>query len=81
MPVFLTWCIERIENDLNQDGIYRVAANQSIVHSLRLQVDQGVEQDKWKFGQDTHVLCGALKERGLKNAKLSYKQDSIFEPV
>ena len=38
-----------------------MAANQSTVHSLRLQVDQGQDIEKWKYGQDTHVLCGALK--------------------
>lgn len=61
VPAFVDWCLERIDKDLAQDGIYRVAANQSTVHSLRMQVDQGVDAEKWKYGNDTHVLCGALK--------------------
>lgn len=61
VPAFVDWCLERIDKDLTQDGIYRVAANQSTVHSLRMQVDQGVDAEKWKYGNDTHVLCGALK--------------------
>ena len=61
MPQFITWCIEHIEKDIEQDGIYRVAANQATVHALRLDVDRGVERAKWKYGNEVHVVCGALK--------------------
>ena len=61
MPEFITWCIEHIEKDIDQDGIYRVAANQATVHALRLDVDRGVERAKWKYGNEVHVVCGALK--------------------
>ena len=61
MPEFITWCIEHIERDIEQDGIYRVAANQATVHALRLDVDRGVERTKWKYGNEVHVVCGALK--------------------
>ena len=65
VPEFVTWCIEHIERDLDTDGIYRVAANQATVHSLRLDVDQRVEKSKWKYGSDIHVICGALKVKNL----------------
>ena len=61
VPEFITWCIEHIERDIEQDGIYRVAANQATVHALRLDVDRGVERTKWKYGNEVHVVCGALK--------------------
>ena len=70
VPEFVTWCIEHIERDLDTDGIYRVAANQATVHSLRLDVDQRVEKSKWKYGSDIHVICGALKVKiQFKSAK------------
>ena len=32
-----------------------------MVHSLRMDVDQRLEKSKWKFNNEIHVVCGALK--------------------
>merc|ERR1712131_163795 len=81
VPEFVTWCIEHIERDLDTDGIYRVAANQATVHSLRLDVDQRVEKSKWKYGSDIHVICGALKLffRELPDAIIKPKKEMDYQ--
>ena len=88
MPEFITWCIEHIEKDIVQDGIYRVAANQATVHALRLDVDRGVERAKWKYGNEVHVVCGALKVgihrccRLIIDSKLFFRElpESLINP-
>jgi len=81
VPEFITWCIEHIERDIEQDGIYRVAANQATVHALRLDVDRGVERTKWKYGNEVHVVCGALKLffRELPEALINPKTDTQYQ--
>ena len=63
MPQFVNWCIGIIECDLGQDGIYRVPANQSVVQTLRYDVDRGKPQSEWQYNNDVHVVCGTLKVR------------------
>merc|ERR1712131_44692 len=81
VPEFITWCIEHIERDIEQDGIYRVAANQATVHALRLDVDRGVERTKWKYGNEVHVVCGALKLffRELPEALINPKTETQYQ--
>lgn len=76
IPHFVQRCIaaiERTEENLKTDGIYRASGNLSQVQKIRLQVDQNklevIDQE-----QDVHVLTGALKLffRELKEPLIPY---------
>ncbi|XP_075235516.1 uncharacterized protein LOC142332635 isoform X2 [Lycorma delicatula] len=63
VPVFVQHCIEcieRTEENMKTDGLYRASGNLSQVQKIRLHVDQNklsiLDQE-----EDVHVLTGALK--------------------
>uniref|UniRef100_A0A1B6LTH6 Rho GTPase-activating protein 12 n=1 Tax=Graphocephala atropunctata TaxID=36148 RepID=A0A1B6LTH6_9HEMI len=77
VPLFVQHCIrciERTEENMKTDGLYRASGNLSQVQKIRLQVDQNVysllEQE-----EDVHVLAGTLKLffRELKQPLIPFK--------
>lgn len=76
IPEFVQRCvaaIERSEENLKTDGLYRASGNLSQVQKIRLQVDQNnlsvIDQE-----EDVHVLTGVLKLffRELKEPLIPY---------
>lgn len=67
-------CIEKSEENMKTDGLYRASGNLSQVQKIRLQVDQNnlsvIEEE-----EDVHVLTGALKLffRELKEPLIPYQ--------
>uniref|UniRef100_A0A8D8LL24 Rho GTPase-activating protein 12 n=1 Tax=Cacopsylla melanoneura TaxID=428564 RepID=A0A8D8LL24_9HEMI len=66
-------CIEKSEDNMKTDGLYRASGNLSQVQKIRLQVDQN-NLSVLDEEEDVHVLAGALKLffRELKEPLIPY---------
>jgi len=77
VPTFVQKCIdliEKSEDNMKTDGLYRASGNLSQIQKIRLQIDQN-NYSALEREEDVHVLTGALKLyfRELKEPLIPYK--------